>query len=346
MHRLLRLVTRYAGCFRRDAGCLSTAQAPCDVRVIATVHPSCSVVAIPDKHLRRLLAIMSYPSTSLAVWTSRTGSVELASGEHYARSTYSAQRKGKMVDRAILVRTWYTNGLIREEERNTFCEALATTLAEWKTAAAHPNVAAFTGVLVEGRQLPAFVRPLYQYNAREYVVSNPGVDVAHILVEVASALSYLHCLEPIIVHGNMKAANVLIDTDGRAVISDLGLNELAIGAEGRGCDGPVNDIHWTAPELIELDDARTTTSTDVYGFAMTALELYSGDIPYGRDRRSFAILKDVLSGVRPCRPLSTALNDDVWHVIEACWRQNSRERPAMSLVRTWLDVATLSWVTR
>jgi serine/threonine protein kinase len=46
------------------------------------------------------------------------------------------------------------------------------------------------------------------------------------LFQTARGLEYLHSHEPVIVHGDLKAANVLINDKGEAMLSDFGLAKI------------------------------------------------------------------------------------------------------------------------
>lgn len=87
--------------------------------------------------------------------------------------------------------------------------------------------------------------------------------------QVADALSFLHQNE--IVHGDIKACNVLVSEDLRCVIGDFGLAKAAsdvtsIGLEGQG------SIRWKSPEILENDGGKTFAS-DVWAFGMLIYEV-------------------------------------------------------------------------
>jgi len=46
-------------------------------------------------------------------------------------------------------------------------------------------------------------------------------EVLRIALDVASAMSYLHCLQPQVVHRDLKPQNVLLDLQGRAKVGWL-----------------------------------------------------------------------------------------------------------------------------
>ena len=55
-------------------------------------------------------------------------------------------------------------------------------------------------------------------------VSLEGEDVLHVLRDIARGVRFLHANKPPIIHGDLKAANILVDAKFRAKVSDFGLS--------------------------------------------------------------------------------------------------------------------------
>ncbi|XP_049377359.1 probable serine/threonine-protein kinase PBL18 [Solanum stenotomum] len=96
-----------------------------------------------------------------------------------------------------------------------------------------------------------------------------------IAVDVARGLSFLHGLEANVIYRDLKASNILLDSDFNAKLSDFGLAR----------DGPSGDrTHvstrivgtngYAAPEY--LASGHLTPKNDVYSFGVVLLELLSG----------------------------------------------------------------------
>lgn len=89
------------------------------------------------------------------------------------------------------------------------------------------------------------------------------------LTEVADALSFLH--HKGIVHGDVKAANILVSDDNHALLCDFGLSRSAavdtsVGLHGQG------SVRWMSLELL-LDDQGKTFFSDVWAFGMLIAEV-------------------------------------------------------------------------
>ena len=86
----------------------------------------------------------------------------------------------------------------------------------------------------------------------------------------ARGLEYLHeGMAPNIVHGCIKASNILIDVKFCARVCDYGLSFLA-PQEKKGLTGYVDDEYWSGRV------GGACKESDVYGFGVLLLELLSG----------------------------------------------------------------------
>ncbi|KAJ6532311.1 kinase-like domain-containing protein [Mycena vulgaris] len=94
--------------------------------------------------------------------------------------------------------------------------------------------------------------------------------------EIAQGLSFLH--DQNIVHGNLPGANILIDDNGHACLTDFALEGLSDALRQKTRRNK-SSFRWMAPELIhptgsDLQNARTP-ATDIYSFGCVCLEVCS-----------------------------------------------------------------------
>ncbi|KAK1314083.1 putative L-type lectin-domain containing receptor kinase S.5 [Acorus calamus] len=114
-----------------------------------------------------------------------------------------------------------------------------------------------------------------------------------ILAGVASALHYLHDeYDQKVVHRDLKASNVLLDSHFNARLGDFGLaraldNEKTSYMEDQGFAGTPGYI---APECFHTQKA--TRESDVFGFGVVILEVVCGQRPYGAFQGGFKYLSD------------------------------------------------------
>ena len=86
-----------------------------------------------------------------------------------------------------------------------------------------------------------------------------------------------------------------------------------------------------APEKFGLVHSRQTERSDCYAFGMVIYEVLSGELPFFSDVDILVIAK-VLEGVRPERPQGLEgmwFTDDIWNVLEHCWKPVPGNRPSV-----------------
>ncbi|KAF9455944.1 kinase-like domain-containing protein [Collybia nuda] len=79
------------------------------------------------------------------------------------------------------------------------------------------------------------------------------------------------------------------------------------------------------PEALDIPSAKPTFASDVFSLAMLAIEVYSGDVPFGREKTQYAAFLMTIAGKRPPRP--PGIPDPVWRLIEDCWAPQPVHRP-------------------
>jgi serine/threonine protein kinase len=129
-------------------------------------------------------------------------------------------------------------------------------------------------------------------------------EVVRVVSELAAALDVLH--ERDLVHRDVKPANVIIDSAGRALLSDFGLargaNDTVLTQPGR-VSGTVD---YLAPELIR--GAPASPASDVYSLGCLAYECLSGRPPFADRPIPDAILAHLEAQPEPlASPLSHAV---------------------------------------
>jgi len=100
--------------------------------------------------------------------------------------------------------------------------------------------------------------------------------VLHVLRSAARSLAYAH--ERDIVHRDVKAANILLDRDGRVLVSDFGValraSDVTLTVDGAVIGTP----GYMSPE--QCAGKRATPQSDQYSLGVVAFQMLTGALPF------------------------------------------------------------------
>ena len=97
-----------------------------------------------------------------------------------------------------------------------------------------------------------------------------------ILQQAGSALSFAHHRG--VVHRDVKPANIMIDENGWAVVTDFGIAKIDDGANLTATGTSVGTPHYMAPEQFHAQPL--TAAADQYALGIVAYEMLSGKKPF------------------------------------------------------------------
>ncbi|KAF9648298.1 kinase-like protein [Thelephora ganbajun] len=178
-------------------------------------------------------------------------------------------------------------------------------------------------------------------NIMDFIKAHQKYNRLRLLADAVTGLKFLH--ENDIVHGDLKGANILIDSECCARLADFGLAVVvdeSTSGEMRGT------TRWMAPELMHPEAFGFTgkflksvpsKGTDIYAIGMTILEVLTGCRPFNDVTKTVTVICKVMNGDRPVRPPS-GFSDILWELTAATWAEQQVQQPQMRpSVSTVLD---------
>lgn len=142
----------------------------------------------------------------------------------------------------------------------------------------------------------------------------------------------------------VRQDNILIDDSGNARIADFGLLVVLDSMSSREEGG---STRWMSPELLDpdmfhLEKVPRTRSSDCYGLGMVIYEVLSGHLPF-HDKSKHAAIAKALDGTRPKRPMGLWFTDEIWDLLQHCWKHEPSDRPSVDHVLESLTKASDAW---
>ena len=147
----------------------------------------------------------------------------------------------------------------------------------------HPNIVQFIGVHYTRDNrlslimefLPTSLRKcLVRCSEEHYVI--PTCFKVSILRDVSTGLTYLHSLN--LAHRDLSAQNILLTSDMRAKIADLGMSKILSPLQQRQLTVSPGAADIMPPEALEKD-RQYTCKIDIFSFGVMALYLIVQEYP-------------------------------------------------------------------
>jgi len=194
----------------------------------------------------------------------------------------------------------------------------------------HPCIVTVMGAVMSSREDPLLVMEYLDHGSLYDLLHNEtmrfeGEIILPILRDVAQGLRFLHTAQPQIIHGDLKSANILVDSEFRAKVADFGFS--AKKAMNNSVSGTP---YWMAPELLR-GEASNTTQSDVYSFGIVIYEVYSRLEPYAGEDYNTVIkqIKDPTINKRPPAPVSMPAEVKTL-LYSSCLKEDSSSRPSFT----------------
>ncbi|KAL2117409.1 hypothetical protein VTJ04DRAFT_7069 [Mycothermus thermophilus] len=156
--------------------------------------------------------------------------------------------------------------------------------------------------------------------------------VASLTRQTLSGLAYLH--REGILHRDLKADNILLDTDGTCKISDFGISKKTDNIYGNDKTNSMQgSVFWMAPEVVRSEGRGYSAKVDIWSIGCVVLEMFAGRRPWSRDEAVGAMYK-IANGEAPPIP------DDVRETISPiaiafmldCFTVDPSDRPTADVL--------------
>ena len=206
----------------------------------------------------------------------------------------------------------------------------------------HPNVVVVHGAEEIDGQVGVWMELVEGKTLDDEVRNGPNFDehaAAEVGIALCEALEAVHAAG--IVHGDIKAQNVVRGTDGRIVLMDFGAARLRDPAARESTDTRAGTPQYMARELF--DGSEPTVQSDIYALGVLLFYLVTGKYPV--QGNSAAKVKNALDEgpMLPLQQLNSGLRYQFVEVVErALSRTPGRRQQTAALLKDELE-RTKGW---
>lgn len=153
--------------------------------------------------------------------------------------------------------------------------------------------------------------------------------------DVASGLSWLHNMNPPVIHQDIKPDNVMIGENGDFMITDFGVSthlKSTLRKSMSAAFSSAGTIAYMAPERFGKDNTPIMAN-DIYSLGATVFEMLTGDTPFGNDG---GLVQKKGADVPE---LKGEYSSQLKKVISKCLRTNAWERPTAEQLEKYAETA-------
>nr|CAI9858991.1 Phytopthora agathidicda GPCR-TKL 1 [Phytophthora agathidicida] len=243
----------------------------------------------------------------------------------------------------------------------------------------HPNITLFIKMGTYRGSLCLVNEYCARGSLRDVLRANPLMEwntKVRLAFEAAKGLAFMHNREPIYLHRDLKASNILVTADWTAKIADFGIARIATDFTVKKQQSQMFSVQslqslqsinesvimendaaselmttfagtwrWNAPEIMKNpNECRFNRETDMYSFGVALWEiLTNGAVPFGNVDFDHQVRQLVAAGERPALPAAYTRRapSEFIEVMCACWHQRPEKRPSAQDVM--LNLGSLSY---
>eukprot|EP00811_Abedinium_folium_P035633 NODE_840_length_2738_cov_16.350057.p1 GENE.NODE_840_length_2738_cov_16.350057~~NODE_840_length_2738_cov_16.350057.p1 ORF type:complete len:817 (-),score=164.59 NODE_840_length_2738_cov_16.350057:210-2660(-) len=210
----------------------------------------------------------------------------------------------------------------------------------------HPRITLLYGAVIDasGGEIALVSEYVNGSILTRFLMASCADEVRHSLIlDICSALQYLHELRPPIIHGDLKSGNIMVQCNSEEVTAphakllDFGLSRvLTRRAQPLG-----GTVAWMAPELLLSARCAPEASADCFSFGRVIFHVVTGQVPLRRlSSAQFKYWARKRRSVPPLDwPVSCAFRDEAEALCDEMLHFDRTSRLPIAEVRSKL----LSW---
>ncbi|CAB9497189.1 activated protein kinase catalytic subunit alpha-1 [Seminavis robusta] len=200
----------------------------------------------------------------------------------------------------------------------------------------HPSITTVMGAVLSSGTEPMMIMEYMHFGSLYDLLHNECIELEGevllgMLQDVVSGIRFLHSSDPLILHGDLKSHNILVDSKFKAKVADFGLSTRKSALSKDKVRGTP---YWMAPELLRRETTNNK-ETDIYAMGIVIFEVFSRQDPYAGEEYDQVLrqVADKKTSKRPHVPKNCP--SEVTNLMKACLREDPSHRPTA----TELDIS-------
>jgi hypothetical protein len=198
---------------------------------------------------------------------------------------------------------------------------------EAQTAAGlnHPHVIQIYSVK-QTQEMVYFVMKFIEGRSLESIITEQGplsIGLTQVILnQVASALAYAH--RKGIVHRDVKPANIMIDEDGWAIVTDFGIAKVQVAQNLTATGTAIGTPAYMSPE--QFHNKSITGKSDQYSLGVVAYEMLVGKKPFDGATYAEIITQHLFEAVPDLRQRRSDVPENVAGIVSRMLAKNPDDR--------------------
>lgn len=245
-------------------------------------------------------------------------------GKTIGHSSFGMVNEGRLNGTKVAVKT-----IKRDEKKENGDDIDAFKKeAELNCKLRHPNVVLFMGICVQPTEVCIVTELMARGTVHELLVGpvkGKSVKLSWSLrlqwaIDTAQGMAYLHSLNPVMIHRDLKTTNLLVDRGMNVKICDFGLSRFQ--AEDKIMSA-VGTVQFAAPEVLRHE--RYTEKADLFSYGTVLWELFTRKTIFD-GLPQILVYKSVVDGEMPV--VASDCDERYAQLIRDCWQLDASKRPS------------------
>jgi serine/threonine protein kinase len=186
----------------------------------------------------------------------------------------------------------------------------------------HPNICTIYDIQEHNGQ-PFFVMEYVEGKTlREAIPIKKMQDAIAYAIQIAEALQEAHTHG--IVHRDIKAENIMVNSNNQVKVMDFGLAKLKGSLKLTRTGGKVGTLAYMAPEQIrgEQVDARS----DIFSFGIVLHEMLTGHLPFRGEQEAAMVYSIMNEDAEPLKRFLPNAPSELLHVLDRALEKDREDR--------------------